>query len=83
MRIPFPTAATPAQMLKRVNKVFQADARLPKNTLKCANNQVAMHWHCDAPNSLGQTNMGAGLSGNREAQPLQGLECFGPRDIPG
>ena len=59
------------------------DARLTEDALESANHQVAMHRHGDAPITLGHSNMRAGLSGNREAQPLQGSKCFGSRDVPG
>jgi len=69
--------------LQGVHEVVQADARLTQNTLERACNQVAMHRHRDAPIPSGQANMRAGLSGNREAQPLQGFERFGSRNVPG
>jgi hypothetical protein len=63
--------------LQRLRKVVQADARPTENTLERADNQIAVHRHSDAAISLGHSNMRAGLSGNREAQPLQGFDCFG------
>jgi hypothetical protein len=69
--------------LKRVHKIRQADACLTENTLKCANNQFAMHRHCDAPIPLGHTNVRASLPDRREAQSLQRLDCLGSGDVTG
>jgi hypothetical protein len=69
--------------LQCVHKLVQGDSCLTKNTLECANNQVAMHWHGDAPTPLGHLNMGATLPSRREAQALQRFHGLRSRDVPG
>jgi hypothetical protein len=77
-----PRSASIPGILQRVHKFFYANARLTEYALERPNNQVGMHRYRDAPITSGHTNMGTGLSGNREAQALQSLERFSSRDIP-
>ena len=35
-------------LLQEFHKLVHGDVCLPKNTLKSADNEVAVHWYCDA-----------------------------------